>query len=679
MVNLNDRQREAVSHISGPCLVIAGAGSGKTSVICEKICHLLTNCGYGPTEICAVTFTNKAAREMKDRAARALPSDRAKGLLVTTFHSLGLHIIKRELSALKLKHNFILLDSHDQKRWISRILKEELGQNSEGNSQEISDDDISDVINRISLAKMEGLTPEEAKSSAKDEFALLAAEVYASYASQMESCGVLDFDDLILKPMRLLKNSETARTRWQRRFRYILVDEYQDTNAAQYEFIKLLIGQRERFTFVGDDDQSIYAWRGARPENINLLVKDYPTLKVIKLEQNYRSVGTILNAANEIISHNAHLFEKKLFSAYGMGDKILVKETENPEKEALFVASTIIEKKYVRQAKWRDFAILFRTNFQSRGIEKTLMENRIPYRISGDISFFEKAEIKDLMAYYRLLASTDDDNALIRIVNVPPRRIGGVTTEKLGILASSRGISMFDAISVPDAGDYLPSEGLKGLKAFKDMIDESRKLIDEGHPLAAVDKIYDDAAYRAYLFETSGSEHAAEARDSNTRQLRTWIAGKIKGDPDNDSEPMEFADAVRSLCLREMLEQTGTQDDPDNQPDQVQLMTLHSSKGLEFDHVIIPGCEEGTLPHTNSIESDTIEEERRLMYVGVTRAKQTLTITWTKNRGKEKGSISRFVSEMPDKYIDMRLLGKTAVYTEEEAKDALNALFDAFK
>ncbi len=422
-MRLNPGQQQAVEFVTGPCLVLAGAGSGKTRVITNKIAHLIRGCGYQARHIAAVTFTNKAAREMKERVGQTLGRKEARGLMISTFHTLGLDIIKREYAALGMKANFSLFDDTDQLALLKEL--------TEGL---IEDDKVllQQLISTISNWKNDLKTPSQAAASAIGERDRIFAHCYGLYDAHLKACNVLDFDDLILLPTLLLQRNEEVRERWQNKIRYLLVDEYQDTNTSQYELVKLLVGSRARFTVVGDDDQSIYSWRGARPQNLVLLSQDFPALKVIKLEQNYRSSGRILKAANILIANNPHVFEKRLFSELGYGTELKVLSANNEEHEAERVTGELIAHHFVNKTQYKDYAILYRGNHQSRVFEKFLMQNRIPYKISGGTSFFSRPEIKDLLAYLRVLTNPDDDSAFLRIVNTPKREIGPATLKKLG-------------------------------------------------------------------------------------------------------------------------------------------------------------------------------------------------------------------------------------------------------
>ncbi len=426
-MKLNPRQDEAVKYVSGPCLVLAGAGSGKTRVITNKIAYLVQQCGYKARNIAAVTFTNKAAREMKERVGQTLGKAESRGLMVSTFHTLGLNIIRREYKQLGLKAGFSLFDDQDQLALLKELTEKQL----DGDK-----DLLRQLTSTISNWKNDMLSPDQAKAQALGEQQQLFAFCYEMYQKQMQAYNALDFDDLILMPVLLLRANEEVRQRWRNRIRYLLVDEYQDTNSSQYELVKLLVGERGRLTVVGDDDQSIYSWRGAKPQNLVLLGQDFPNLRLIKLEQNYRSTSRILRAANILIANNPHVYDKSLFSEIPDGEKLKVILANNEDHEAEKVTAEIIAHKFLNRTEYRDYAILYRGNHQSRLIEKSLMQNRVPYKLSGGTSFFARAEIKDIMAYLRVLVNPDDDNAFLRIVNTPRREIGPATLEKLGSYAT---------------------------------------------------------------------------------------------------------------------------------------------------------------------------------------------------------------------------------------------------
>ncbi|VFS54763.1 ATP-dependent DNA helicase rep [Leminorella grimontii] len=615
-MRMNPRQQQAVEYVTGPCLVLAGAGSGKTRVITNKIAYLVRECGYQARHIAAVTFTNKAAREMKERVSQTLGRKESRGLTISTFHTLGLEIIKREHAALNMKSSFSLFDDQDQMALLKDLTEKWLE-----NDKTL----LSQLISTISNWKNDLVSPAGAAAGAKSERDRLFAHCYDLYDKQLKSCSILDFDDLILLPTLLLQRNEEVRERWQNRLRYLLVDEYQDTNTSQYELVKLLVGTRARFTVVGDDDQSIYSWRGARPQNLVLLKEDFPSLQVIKLEQNYRSSGRILKAANILIANNPHVFEKNLFSELGYGEELKVLTANNEDNEAERVVGELIAHHFINKTQYKDYAILYRGNHQSRIFEKMLMQNRIPYRISGGTSFFSRPEIKDLMAYLRLLTNQDDDSAFLRIVNTPRREIGAATLEKLGNWALGRGVSLYRASFDVGLSSHLTGRGLEALQRFTHWVDSVAKT-SEREPVAAVRDLIHGMDYESWLYETSPSAKAAEMRMKNVNQLFSWMTEMLEGS-DLD-EPMTLSQVVGRFTLRDMMERG----ESDEELDQVQLMTLHASKGLEFPYVYLVGMEEGLLPHQSSIDEDNVDEERRLAYVGITRAQKELTFTLCRER-----------------------------------------------
>ena len=636
-MKLNPQQQQAVEYVSGPCLVLAGAGSGKTRVIINKIAHLIGKCGYLPKQIAAVTFTNKAAREMKERVAQSIGKESSKGLIVSTFHTLGFDIIKREYKHLGFKANMTLFDEHDQMALLKDLTADLLQEDKEL---------LRTLINRISNWKNDLCSPQQAMTLARDKQEQTFAHCYDRYNKQLRAYNALDFDDLIMLPTLLFKQNAEVRSKWQEKIRYLLVDEYQDTNTSQYELIKLLVGDRARFTVVGDDDQSIYSWRGARPQNMVRLRDDFPALRVIKLEQNYRSSQRILHCANILIDNNDHVFDKKLFSNLGKGEKLQIIEAKNEEHEAERVVGELIAHRFIAKTHYRDYAILYRGNHQSRLLEKILMQNRIPYKISGGTSFFSRAEIKDMMAYLRLVVNQDDDAAFLRIVNTPKREIGTATLEKLGSLAQEKHVSLFEAIFDFELIQRVTPKAYDALQKFARWIVELNDEIQRSEPERAVRSMLASLHYEEYLYEYATSPKAAEMQSKNVATLFDWVADMLKGDEFN--EPMNLNQIVTRLTLRDMLERGEEKDDSD----QVQLMTLHASKGLEFPHVFLIGMEEGILPHQTSIDEDNVEEERRLAYVGITRAQQNLWFSLCKER-RQFGELirpepSRFLLELPE-------------------------------
>lgn len=634
-MRLNPSQQQAVEFVTGACLVLAGAGSGKTRVITKKIAYLIRQCGYQPRQIVAVTFTNKAAREMKMRVAQTLSRKEARGLTISTFHTLGLEIIKREYVALGMKANFSLFDDQDQLALLKDLSAQWL-------------DNDKNLLQQLTVAishwKSDLVDTSHALAQASSEQDKIFAHCYALYHQHMKSCNVLDFDDLILLPTLLLQHHAEVRERWQQRIRYLLVDEYQDTNRSQYELVKLLVGTRARFTVVGDDDQSIYSWRGARPQNLALLKQDFRALKVIKLEQNYRSSQRILKAANILIANNLHVFEKKLFSQLEYGTELKVVTANHEEHEAERVIGELIAHHFINKTCYKDYAILYRGNHQSRVFEKRLIQNRIPYRISGGTSFFSRSEIKDLLAYLRVLTNPEDDSAFLRIVNTPRREIGTVTLQKLGEWSTKRNKSLFTASFDLGLSQHLTGRGLDALQHFTQWLQAIAQKA-EHEPLVAARDLLGGIEYESWLQETSTSAKAAEMRMKNVNTLFQWMTDMLTG---NDlDEPMTLAQVVSRFTLRDMIERGENEEDFD----QVQLMTLHSAKGLEFPYVYLIGMEEGLLPHQSSIDENNIEEERRLAYVGITRAQKALTFSLCRERRQYGETVrpepSRFLLELP--------------------------------
>lgn len=652
-MKLNTQQNDAVKYIAGPCLVLAGAGSGKTRVITNKIAYLIEECQMQARHIAAVTFTNKAAREMKERIGHQLDKSKLRGLTVSTFHTLGLEILKKEHKAIGYKANFTLFDDTDTMTLLKELTEKEF----QGDK-----DLLKELSGRISNWKNDLLLPQQALALASDAKSISFANYYQQYAAQLRAYNALDFDDLIMVPTLLFAANVEVRERWQRKIQYLLVDEYQDTNTSQYELVKWLVGERQRFTVVGDDDQSIYSWRGAKPQNLVLLGKDFPNLRVIKLEQNYRSCGRILKAANILIANNPHEYNKALFSEMPYGVPLRVLPTKSEEDEAEKVVAEIISHRFLNRTNYRDYALLYRGNHQARVFEKALMTNRIPYKISGGTSFFSRSEIKDIMAYLRLLVNQDDDNALLRIINTPKREIGAATLQKVGDLANSLNISLFDACCAPELSDELSGKSLAAVRQFAQWIVTLADNAVRAEPAEAVRDLIRQSQYETYLFETSASPKAAEMALKNVNELFRWVTEMLKGDEEH--EPLTLPEVVTKLTLRDMMERQEQEDDAD----QVQLLTLHASKGLEFPFVFMVGMEEGLLPHQSSIDEDNVEEERRLAYVGITRAQRELIFTYARERRQYGETVkpepSRFLDELPQD--DLEWQKATPVKTEAQ-------------
>ena len=662
MSRLNPRQQEAVNYVGGPMLVLAGAGSGKTSVITRKIAYLIQQCGIRAQYIVAVTFTNKAAREMKERVSSLLRGGEGKGLTVSTFHNLGLNIIRKEYVHLGYKPGFSIFDEGDIKALLSDIMQKEYA----------GDDGVDEIKNYIGSWKNDLVTPEEALASARNPKEQTAAVVYTHYQRTLKAYNAVDFDDLIMQPVKLFQDHPEVLEKWRNKVRYMLVDEYQDTNASQYLLVKLLVQQRAHFTVVGDDDQSIYAWRGARPENLMQLKEDFPSLKVVMLEQNYRSTSRILKCANVLISNNPHAFEKQLWSEMGHGDPIRVIRCRNEEAEAERVAMEILTLHLRTQRPYSDFAILYRGNYQAKLIELKLQHHQIPYRLSGGTSFFSRQEVKDLMSYFRLLVNPDDDNAFLRVINVPRREIGSTTLEKLGNYATARKISMYAACDEIGLGELMDSRFTDRLSRFKRYMDNLRQQCAQNDPIAALRSMVMDIDYETWVRSQTSSDKAADFRMGNVWFLIDALKNTLERDEEGE---MTIEEAIAKLVLRDMLER---QQEEEEGAEGVQMMTLHASKGLEFPYVFIMGMEEEILPHRSSIEADTIEEERRLAYVGITRARQTLAFTFAAKR-KQYGEIidcapSRFLDELPPD--DLAWEGNDDTPTEVKAVRGNTALAD---
>ena len=639
-MKLNPAQQQAVTYISGPLLVLAGAGSGKTRVITEKIAHLILRCDYKPSDIAAVTFTNKAAREMKERIHQTLGRQACRGLRVSTFHTLGLDIIRRETATLGMKPGFSLFDDQDSLALLKALTDEEL---------DVDKNWLKLAVSKISHWKNEMRSPDQAMHNAEGDDQVFAA-IYEQYQRHLKAYNALDFDDLILLPTLLLRDHRAVRERWQKRIRYLLVDEYQDTNTSQYQLVKLLVGERARFTVVGDDDQSIYSWRGAQPKNLALLKDDFPQLEVVKLEQNYRSMERILKCANILIANNPHVFEKQLYSKMGYGDPLRVIFGRNEENEAERVVAEIVRERFLKRTRYGDYAILYRGNHQARVFEKALMNNRIPYRMTGGQSFFARAEIKDIMAYLRLLVNPDDDNAFLRIINLPRRGIGPHNLERIGELANQQGVSLFAACQIHGLNTLLSAPAYHSVQGFVDLIQRtSRKAAEPGQQsVQAIRDLIQFIQYEEWLFESSPSPAAAEMRMKNVNELYRWVSDMLSdADDASHDEALSLEQAVNKLMLRDML----SRQEEEDEGDQVQLMTLHASKGLEFPYIFMVGMEEGLLPHQSSIDENNIEEERRLAYVGITRAQQRLTFTLARERRQYGETMrpepSRFLYELP--------------------------------
>jgi len=671
VTQLNARQQEAVLYIDGPCLVLAGAGSGKTSVITRKIAYLIQQCEIPARHIAALTFTNKAAREMKERVSNLVRGSAAKGLIVSTFHNLGLNIIRREYKSLGFKPGFSIFDAEDARSLLKELMLKD---------GDLDSDHLNLVQNQISNWKNDLVTPKRALELAQSPGEQTIALVYQQYNQALRAYNAVDFDDLILIPVDLFRQHSEILSRWQKKIRYLLVDEYQDTNSSQYLLVQLLVGNRGALTVVGDDDQSIYAWRGARPENMAQLKVDYPQLRVIKLEQNYRSTSRILRIANHLIANNPHEFDKALWSEMGLGDHIRVVRCANEDAEAERVATEILTQRLRKQNRFRDYAILYRGNHQSRLLEMKLQHHQVPYKISGGSSFFAKTEIKDVMAYLRLLVNPDDDNAFLRIINTPRRHIGTSTLEALGGYASQRQISLFAALNEVGLRSHIPEKNLERLLRFSHWMRQVAINCATKDPIASVREMIDDIDYVGWMHQNSPSSKAAEKRIENVFYLVESLQKSLdKTADDDEDDEKRIQDAIAKLVLRDLLERQEEEDESD----QVQLMTLHASKGLEFPHVFMVGMEEDLLPHRNSIDDNNIEEERRLTYVGITRAQKTLTMTLAGKR-KQFGEYSettpsRFLDELPKEDVEHEGFGeRSAEKNTAQGAETISSLLNLF-
>ena len=654
LADLNPQQRRAVKYLDGPLLVLAGAGSGKTRVITRKIAYLVDECGIDARHIAAITFTNKAAREMRERVGELLPGKRGKGLTVSTFHSLGLQILRHEARRIGYKPRFSVLDAADAQQILADILK-----TSDKNSLRQAAATVSNWKNAL-------LTPSGALSAAVDEAERQVALAYRSYQDTLRAYQAMDFDDLIRMTVLLFQEHPEALATWQGRLRYLLVDEYQDTNGAQYALLKLLAGSAGRFTAVGDDDQAIYAWRGADVENLRRLGQDYSSLAIIPLTQNYRSSQRILAAANSVIAHNPRLHEKSLWSEHGLGDHIELLQCRDDRHEAESVALRISAHKFEYRTRFDDYAILYRGNHQARLFEEALREAKIPYVLSGGQSFFDKAEIKDLCAYMRLIANPDDDPAFIRAATTPRRGVGVATLEKLGDHAGGRHISLYAAAFEAGFQTAMPPRQLEPLLTFCDFIGRTEERAEKEAAGPLLEELLAAIHYEEWLYD-SEDERAARARWSNVREFVDWLSKKGEADGKN------LIELSQTITLMNLLEGR-----TDEAPDAVRLSTLHAAKGLEYPYVYLVGVEEEILPHRECLEGPRLEEERRLMYVGITRAQRGLTIPWCgkRRRGGEMATCepSRFLNEIDQKEVKRSGAPQAGGEVREEGRRRLSAL-----
>lgn len=673
---LNLAQLQAVHYTEGPCLVLAGAGSGKTRVITHKIAHMIER-GLEPKRIAAITFTNKAAAEMRERA-KGLIGRAAKDVLVCTFHALGVRMVREDGKVLGLKPQFSILDQDD----VTSILKDAAGGTTDAATAR-------QWQWTISLWKNMGLNATQALAQAKDDHERSIALIMQRYEERLAAYQSVDFDDLIGMPLKLLRDHPEVRAKWQAALGHVLVDEYQDTNATQYELLKLLVGERGRFTAVGDDDQSIYGWRGATLDNLKKLPVDFPALKVIKLEQNYRSTSAILRAANNVIGPNPKLFPKTLFSELGEGEPVRVVDADSEEHEA---ERAVARLQGLRAAAnpppdWKSFAILYRANHQAKPFEKALRKAGIPYKVSGGTSFFDRAEIRDLCAWFRLWSNQDDDPAFLRAITNPKRGIGHTSLGQLGEFAAQHKSSLFAALFSPMLPAALPRRALDGLHEFGRYVNDqeyrARQTMGAENARAFLQEWLKEIDYEKHLYDGEDSEKVAAARWSNVLEFCDWMAQRAGGQIDDTAGATTQMETKSLLEVAQNIALLSTLSDREKEQDVVTLSTLHASKGLEWPHVILAGVTEGMLPfkldddegRQQKVSDDIaqrLQEERRLMYVGITRAQRTLAVSWTKKRKKGR----EMVAAQPSRFIaEMALSATTAREDPREKLKALRAEF----
>ena len=663
---LNSAQLEAVNHVHGPSLVLAGAGSGKTRVITHKIAHLI-NGGMSANRIAAITFTNKAAAEMRERA-KQLAGRGAAEVLICTFHALGVRLLRQQGTYIGLKEQFSILDTDD----VTKIMKDCGGATDNATARQWQW--------AISAWKNQGLNAAQALAAASNEDERSSAVIMGRYEERLIAYQSVDFDDLISLPLKLLTEHDAVRQHWQQQLSHVLVDEYQDTNATQYELLKLLVGPRGRLTAVGDDDQSIYGWRGATLDNLKKLPVDYPELKVITLEQNYRSTSAILKAANNVIGPNPKLFPKTLWSDLGEGEPVRVVACDNEDHEAERVVARIQSLRTTSAHKaFKDFAVLYRANHQARVFEKAFRKAQIPYKVSGGQSFFDRAEIKDLCAWLRLLVNNDDDPAFLRAITTPKRGIGHTTLTQLGSFATSHKFSLFEALFANSIGSALSVRAVGSLHEFgryvNDMEYRARRIQGAEDAKAFMLSWLSDMGYQQHLMDGEDSEKLAAARWTNVMDFVDWMSKRCGGTIDDtagvimESEKKTLLEVIQTIALLSTISER------EQDQDVVTLSTLHAAKGLEWPHVVLAGVNEGLLPFKTDDDSLTpealaqrLEEERRLMYVGITRAQRTLAVSWLMRRKKGRemiaGKVSRFVPEM----------GLDDTTTREDPREKLRAL-----
>ena len=687
---LNLAQQEAVNHLHGPCLVLAGAGSGKTRVITHKIARLIQT-GVEPRRIAAITFTNKAATEMRERA-RGLVGAPAKEVLICTFHALGVRMLRQDGAALGLKAQFSILDTDD----ITSILKDCGGTTDAATARQWQWD--------ISRWKNMGLNAAQAEAQAQDDRERLTARIMARYEERLTAYQSVDFDDLLGLPLKLMTEHPDVRQRWQAALGHVLVDEYQDTNATQYALLKHLVGGAgradARFTAVGDDDQSIYGWRGATLDNLRQLPVDFPALKVIKLEQNYRSTSAILRAANNVIGPNPKLFPKSLWSDLGEGEPVRVVDADHEEHEAERAVARIQSLRagtaesgsaQPHSREFRDFAVLYRANHQARVFEQALRKAQIPYKVSGGQSFFDRAEIRDLCAWFRLWVNNNDDPAFLRAITTPKRGIGHQTLQQLGVFAGKYKCSLFESLFSASLGSVLPARAVGSLHEFgryvNDLEFRARQTLGAEAARSFLAEWLKEIGYEKHLYDNEDSEKLAAARWTNVMEFCDWMAARCGGQIDDAAGVTTQSEIKHLLEVAQTISLLSTISERETDQNVVTLSTLHAAKGLEWPHVLLVGVNEGLLPFKLSDEAppggradgpqdesitDRLQEERRLMYVGITRAQRSLAVSWTRKRKKGR----ELVASQPSRFIaEMALDAKTVKEDPREKLKALRAEF----
>jgi len=634
---LNPQQKEAVKTTEGPLLILAGAGSGKTRVLTHRVAYLMVEKGVNPYNILAITFTNKAAREMKERIA-GIMGGAAEEVWISTFHSMCVRILRRDIDRIGFNRNFTILDSTDQLSVIKNILKEK--------NLDPKKFDPRAILGKISSAKNDLIDYEQYAKHAGDFFDQVVSDVYEAYQKRLRKNQSLDFDDLIMMTIQLFKRVPEVLEYYQRKFQYIHVDEYQDTNKSQYTLVKLLASRFQNICVVGDNDQSIYRWRGADIMNILSFEKDYPNAKVILLEQNYRSTKKILQAANKVIENNANRKKKNLWTENEEGQNIVYYRADSEQAEAQFVAGKIKELTASGKRKYSDIAVLYRTNAQSRVVEEVFMKSNIEYNIVGGIRFYDRKEIKDILAYLRLIANPDDDISLLRIINVPKRGIGSTSMDKIARYAADQDISLFAALQDTDFIGLSPKIA-KSAREFYEFIRNFNRMQEYLSVTELVEELLEKSGYR----EALKLEKSIEA-ESRLENIDEFISVAQEFEKNNDDKSL--ISFLTDLALVADIDRLDEEDVP---KDAVVLMTLHAAKGLEFPVVFLIGMEEGVFPHSRSLMDEAeMEEERRLMYVGVTRAEEELYLTNAQMRtlyGRTNiNPVSRFISEIPEELID---------------------------